>query len=65
MSRTSYDVIYMWAAVETIGALTDFAVFRALTDTGMSVDEAAARVSDVACSWLLPQVSLSGSLGQP
>ncbi len=41
------------SVIQTIGALTDFAVFRALTDAGMSIDEAATRVSDVVYVWLL------------
>lgn len=37
--------------IDTIGALTDFAVFRALTDAGMPTDVAAKRVSEVVDTW--------------
>lgn len=40
------------SVIETIGALTDFAVFRALSEAGMSTDQAATRVSEVVYSWL-------------
>jgi len=40
------------SVVDTIGALTDFAVYRALTEAGMSSDAAAARVSEVIDAWL-------------
>jgi AcrR family transcriptional regulator len=47
------------SVVDTIGALTDFAVYRALTEVGMSTDDAATRMSDVVHAWL-PTLALPG-----
>jgi AcrR family transcriptional regulator len=40
------------SVVDTIGALTDFAVYRALKEAGISTDVAAKRVSEVVSTWV-------------
>jgi AcrR family transcriptional regulator len=44
-------------AVRTVSALTDFAVYRALTSSGMSAGQAAGQITEVVLAWL----SRSGS----
>jgi AcrR family transcriptional regulator len=54
---------YDRSVVDTVGALTDFAVYRALTGTGLAADEAATRVSDVVLGWLQSRKQVLGTTG--
>lgn len=53
------------ACVSTLVALTDFAVYRALTTAGMSTGEAAARVTDVVLAWITRERTTSRRRVQP
>ncbi len=51
--------------VSTLVALTDFAVYRALTTAGMSTGEAAARVIDVVLAWIARERAVSRRRADP